>query len=186
MKRKTLLLNADYAPFDIKGWKWAMAQQFKNREEQKVYVVEYYDDYIKDGRGNEYPIPGVIALKKYVNATSAKAAYSKRNVMFRDRYICQYCSKNLIKNKTFLNIDHVVPRSRWYDLNKKGSPSTFENTVTSCIECNSKKSNQMPQQCKMFPISIPKAISRRDLFIRRMSMEINVPELWEPYLESIR
>jgi hypothetical protein len=41
-----------------------------------------------------------------------------------------------------MTIDHVIPSSR-------GGKSSFENCVASCKDCNSKKNNCTPSECKM-------------------------------------
>jgi 5-methylcytosine-specific restriction endonuclease McrA len=56
----------------------------------------------------------------------------KMYVRARDRYICVYCGERF---PTRLEVDHVVPRSR-------GGPTTPDNLVASCHDCNQRKGNQ--------------------------------------------
>jgi 5-methylcytosine-specific restriction endonuclease McrA len=53
---------------------------------------------------------------------------NRREVLRRDNHICQYCG-----NTKHLTLDHVIPRS-------KGGQHTWDNVVTACEKCNSKKS----------------------------------------------
>ena len=63
--------------------------------------------------------------------------YSRKNIHVRDNYTCQYCGST--KN---LSIDHLMPVSR-------GGKSTWENTVTACQKCNSKKGSKTPEEAGM-------------------------------------
>ena len=58
--------------------------------------------------------------------------------MVRDDFKCVYCG-----TKKYLNIDHVFPQS-------KGGKSIFENTVTSCLNCNNRKGDRTLREAKMF------------------------------------
>jgi len=49
-----------------------------------------------------------------------------------------------------LNLDHVIPRDR-------GGPTTWENIVCSCIECNTQKANRRPQEAGMHLVRNPNA-----------------------------
>jgi len=70
---------------------------------------------------------------------------NRRGILRRDRNSCQYCGSN--KN---LTLDHVIPRSR-------GGGHTWENVVTACAECNSRKSNRTPKEAGMPLRTKPKA-----------------------------
>jgi len=58
--------------------------------------------------------------------------FSKGNVYLRDQYSCLYCSKPV--NNATATMDHVVPLS-------KGGKTNWENIVTACSPCNTKKAN---------------------------------------------
>ncbi len=53
---------------------------------------------------------------------------------------CQYCGVNLPGHE--LQIEHVMPRSR-------GGPTTWENTVAACDDCNSRKADKTPREAGM-------------------------------------
>jgi 5-methylcytosine-specific restriction endonuclease McrA len=80
----------------------------------------------------ETKVPAVIMLKDYVR-TKTMVRFSKSNVYLRDQYHCQYCNTNV--NRKTATLDHVVPVS-------KGGKTNFENIVTSCAPCNTKKGNR--------------------------------------------
>lgn len=181
--KKVLQLNADFTPHSFITWQKAMTQILTDHK-NGAYVVEYYDDWnIKDGKGREYKVPAVIALKEYINDADERASYTKSNIYARDKMTCQYCGQKFKKQD--LNIDHVVPRSRWHKIGNGTRVSSFENTVTSCKECNSKKADQTCSESGMFPIKKPVAITNRQNFLNRLSLMEYVHVKWLPYIEGM-
>ena len=71
---------------------------------------------------------------------------SRREVFRRDHHSCQYCGC-LSKH---LTLDHVIPRS-------KGGTHTWDNVVTACERCNSRKSDQLLHETRMVLRTKPKA-----------------------------
>lgn len=172
MKAKTLLLNVDYRPFDIIMWQKAFDMYFKN----KAAVLHYHDKTIRDGKGNEYNIPSVMILYKYHNQ-NRHASYSKRNVLFRDNFTCQYCRRK--QDPTELTVDHVIPRALWD--NHKGSPSIFENVVACCADCNRIKGSKTLDKAGMRLLSQPKKVSRTQILAAKIKFTHH-PEDWKAYL----
>ncbi len=70
---------------------------------------------------------------------------SRREVLRRDRHTCQYCG-----SQSKLTLDHVIPRS-------KGGPHTWDNVVTACESCNSRKGDRLPEQAGLTLRTPPKA-----------------------------
>jgi 5-methylcytosine-specific restriction endonuclease McrA len=62
---------------------------------------------------------------------------TRRNIMHRDNYTCQYCGK-----KSDLTIDHIIPRSR-------GGKDTWDNVVVACLRCNVVKGSRTPREAEM-------------------------------------
>jgi hypothetical protein len=56
------------------------------------------------------------------------------DVFMRDGFTCQYCGLS-VDQGALLHADHVIPQSR-------GGPTTRENLITACIDCNLGKSNK--------------------------------------------
>ena len=73
--------------------------------------------------------------------------FTRHNIFERDKNTCQYCGR--VFDRKDLNLDHVIPRDR-------GGPTTWENIVCSCIECNTQKANRTPQEAGMHLIRKPK------------------------------
>ena len=135
---RVILLNSDYSFLNTINWKKAMRLLAKG----KVEVLKATEKILQSAdRTWELYIPKVIRLVKLVRSVyKTRVPYSKKNVIYRDKYTCQYCG---IKEKK-MTIDHVVPSS-------KGGKSSFENCVASCKACNSRKGNRLCTQIKMFP-----------------------------------
>lgn len=87
-----------------------------------------------NGRGtihsaaSQFEIPSVIKLSHMVRRPRPRIALSKREILRRDDYTCQYCGR---KMRT-LTLDHVVPR-------RYGGPHSWENLVAACSPCNRRK-----------------------------------------------
>lgn len=58
---------------------------------------------------------------------------NRRKVYERDGYVCNYCSKQL--TQTTATLDHIVAVVA-------GGDNSFENLVTSCLTCNSRKNRR--------------------------------------------
>jgi 5-methylcytosine-specific restriction endonuclease McrA len=100
-------------------------------------------------------VPKIVVLSKYDRVPRLEVKFSRRNVLLRDKFTCQYCAR--VMPETQLNLDHVTPRD-------KGGRTTWENIVTSCFRCNTRKANKMPHEAGMHPHSKPCAPRWRPLF----------------------
>lgn len=85
-------------------------------------------------------VPSVLLLKGYDRVPGKEVRFSRQNLFERDGYCCQYCGTIFEDHE--LNMDHVIPRHR-------GGRTTWENIVTSCIPCNSRKANRLPHEAGM-------------------------------------
>jgi DNA-directed RNA polymerase subunit RPC12/RpoP len=93
------------------------------------------------------PIPLIIRIFKYVKAFGRSLPYSNRFVWERDNYSCQYCGEKILI-KANVTTDHVFPAS-------KGGKAVYDNMVTCCKACNSKKDDKTCEEAHMFPIRKP-------------------------------
>ncbi|KAK7290616.1 hypothetical protein RIF29_05165 [Crotalaria pallida] len=173
-----LVLDISYRPVNVVGWKRAICLEFM----EKADVLEYYAKTVNSPSGSFY-IPAVLRvphLLQVVKRRIVKNNLSRKNILFRDNYTCQYCS--LREN---LTIDHVVPTAR-------GGEWTWENLVTACAKCNSKKGQKTLEEAKMKLIKVPKAPKEYDILaipltnaaLRMLTMRKGTPEEWRQYLRS--
>ena len=70
---------------------------------------------------------------------------TRREILRRDKHTCQYCGST-----KHLTIDHVQPVS-------KGGKHTWNNVITACERCNSRKGDRTPQQAGLIMKTFPKS-----------------------------
>jgi 5-methylcytosine-specific restriction endonuclease McrA len=92
-------------------------------------------------------IPQIIVLILFDKMPRKEVKLTRNNIFERDNYTCQYCGQPF--DRKDLNIDHVVPRD-------KGGRTTWENVATSCVPCNTRKSNHLTHQIGMHLLRKPK------------------------------
>ncbi|PIP36952.1 MAG: HNH endonuclease [Desulfobacterales bacterium CG23_combo_of_CG06-09_8_20_14_all_52_9] len=131
-----VLLNADYTFLNMVHWKRAMCLIAKG----KVHVLRESEKAIRGAEGLVIQIPAVMRLIKLIRTLyKNRVPFSKKNVLIRDGFRCAYCGAEKVK----LTIDHIIPRSR-------GGTTCFENCVTSCKFCNTRKASRIPSEVNMF------------------------------------
>jgi 5-methylcytosine-specific restriction endonuclease McrA len=158
-----LVLNQNYEPLNVCSVRRALILIFRG----KAQHVEIADRVVRSVR-QEVPVPSVVRLDRYVHAPRRRVVLSKRNILKRDSYQCQYCGSRDRK----LTIDHVVPR-------KIDGPETWENLVTACVACNAKKGDRLPEQVGLQLRRKPKR-PNNVTFIRNF---VGVHDhRWKPYL----
>jgi hypothetical protein len=85
--------------------------------------------------------PDVLQLKHRIVPFDLPMNCSKKAILMRDDYICQYCGIKCGKHGA--TVDHIIPESR-------GGEFSFTNCVTACENCNIvKKKNRTPDEAGM-------------------------------------
>ncbi len=130
---KVLVLNQSYEPISICTPRKAILLLLLGKAEM---IAPRADKYIRTS-SSKYQFPSIIRLNNFVQVPYRHIEMSRKNIMKRDEYSCQYCGR-----KGNLTIDHVIPKSR-------GGPESWENLVAACHPCNSKKGNRTPDEAKM-------------------------------------
>jgi 5-methylcytosine-specific restriction endonuclease McrA len=97
--------------------------------------------------GGKLRIPRVLHLLRYDRAPRVGVRLTRRNLMLRDGYQCQYCGRR--PGVRELNVDHVMPRSR-------GGHDTWDNLVISCRTCNLRKGKRTPDEASMSLLRPPR------------------------------
>jgi 5-methylcytosine-specific restriction endonuclease McrA len=161
-----LVLNATYEPLNVVSVRRAVLLLLK----EKAEVVEAADAWMRS-EGTALPVPLVIRLVYYVRIPGRfSLPVSRRTVLARDHYTCQYCQTQ--PGKLYLTIDHVVPRSR-------GGETNWENVVAACGFCNRRKGNRTPDEAGM-PLPHP---PRRPRYLALTLLEgSGAPEAWNKYM----
>lgn len=118
-----------------------------------------------------YPFPTIVRLRIYIRVPYKKIVLSRKNILRRDLYSCQYCRRSDVP----LTIDHVIPKS-------KGGDDSWENLITACISCNNKKGDRTLEESRMSLIKKPTKPSHIT-FMKHFVGKID--EDWKPYLYMI-
>ena len=160
LSEPTLVLNRSWFPVRVCSVRRAVTLSFKglariiSTEDFAVHDFESWlgrdiavgEPYLQAVR-YRISVPEVITLCSYDRFVQPRVAFSRRNVMRRDHYTCQYCAKRFPVDR--LSIDHVVPRSH-------GGLSTWTNCVVACMKCNARKGNRRPDQIGMRTLRPPR------------------------------
>lgn len=139
LNEPVLLLNVNFEPLHACNMRRAIALIMT----QKAEVVV-------NGRGmirtssQEIEAPSVIRLMYMVKRPRPRLALSKREVLRRDNYTCQYCGKK----STNLTLDHVLPRHM-------GGQHSWENLAAACHACNRHKGGKTLEQANMHLLRQP-------------------------------
>ncbi len=115
-------------------------------------VQENSDQFLRTAR-MLLPLPSVIRLLSYRKVPRHVRSVSRKNILIRDSYTCQYCRTVLPASR--LTLDHVIPRSR-------SGKSTWENMVACCYACNNRKGNKTPDEASMTLVRRPAKVGMHD------------------------
>ncbi|KAL0405073.1 UNVERIFIED_CONTAM: hypothetical protein Sradi_2148100 [Sesamum radiatum] len=173
-----LVLDISYRPVNVVCWKRAICLEFMD----KADVLEYYDQTVNSPSGSFY-IPAVLRvphLPQVVKRRKVKRSLSRKNILNRDNFMCQYCSS--CEN---LTIDHVLPIAR-------GGKWTWENLVAACAKCNSKKGQKTLEEANMKLMKVPKAPKDYEILaipltnqtMKMLKLRKGMPEEWQQYLSK--
>jgi 5-methylcytosine-specific restriction endonuclease McrA len=134
-RSRVLILNASYEPLQLVPVQSALRLVLRDKAE----VIESGEGQYRSERC-ALDAPLVIRLNRYVHRPHVRAPCTRRAVLMRDDFTCQYCSVQLPGH--LLTLDHVVPRAR-------GGATSWENVVAACKDCNGSKGNRLPQEAKL-------------------------------------
>lgn len=126
LNREVLVLNSDYAPLNTCNLRRAISLVYLG----KVDVLHIDDRQVRTLRGR-VDTPSVIRLRTHIRRPMPELRLSRRSVLARDNYACQYCGQS----GKDLTVDHIIPK-------RMGGPTTWENLVCCCKKCNTKKGDK--------------------------------------------
>jgi 5-methylcytosine-specific restriction endonuclease McrA len=147
-----LLLNRNFAPVSVTSVRRAMVLLFAgvalaldergdshDFSRWRNLPVRESDDKLPVC-GGALRIPRVLHLLRYDRAPRFGVRLTRRNLLLRDGYRCQYCGDE--PGIRELNVDHVLPRAR-------GGRDAWDNLVISCRDCNLRKGKRTPEEAGM-------------------------------------
>lgn len=166
MYEPVLILNANFEPIHVTTTRRAVG-----------LIVSGKADLVLNGRGlihtvsTTYPRPSIIRLARMVKRPRLMVRLSKREILRRDNFTCQYCGQYSAQ----LTIDHVLPR-------RLGGEHSWENLVAACPSCNHRKGGHNLDEVNMRllrrPNEPPK--SARYFFARHLRQN----EDWLPFIDG--
>ena len=163
LNRNVLVLNQNYEPIAVCNAKKAIVLVYLGKAE----IVESLDYEVR-AISCSMPFPSVVRLQIYIYRPFTPVILSRKNILKRDHYKCQYCGKV----NTVLTVDHIIPK-------QYGGKDSWGNLICACIRCNNKKGNRTPEQAGMRLLKKPGKPSR--LFF--LQFYIDRPHItWRPYL----
>jgi 5-methylcytosine-specific restriction endonuclease McrA len=167
LHRPVLVLNSSYEPINVCAARRAVVLVLKG-----VAAAEEHSGWHIHSARHALVIPSVIRLLEYRRIPHQARALSRKNILMRDRYTCQYCLSTFSAGE--LTLDHVVPRSR------RGE-TTWENLVACCNPCNNLKGNRTPEEAGMRLARAPRPFS---LHTSRHLMRLlgHSDDQWRKYL----
>lgn len=163
MNMRTLVLNAGYEPLAVVSFRRALLLVLN----QKATILEPFANQKVHSSNQEFEMPSVILLTRYVRIPSLRRVpLSRRGVLRRDAHRCAYCGKSAS------TVDHVLPKSR-------GGRDSWENLVACCLRCNNTKSDRTLAELGWNLNFVPRMPSTAEFTVR--GAERLEPE-WHSYL----
>ena len=166
---RILVLNYSFEPLQFCNARKALTMVIAGRAEQ----VEC-DRYVVRSPNMSFPLPIVIRVLKMIKRRSHRnITFSKKNILRRDNYSCQYCGDKSHN----LTVDHIVPKSR-------GGHASWTNMVVACKPCNLLKGNQTAAEAGM---KLSKKPSKPEYYLYPLAVPSAPPthvDSWRKYLPS--
>lgn len=166
-----LVLNAAYQPLSIIPWQDAIIKLHSEKAADRVEIVSSYSERFIRSAHAKHQMPSVVRHVRYRHGKKRQIKFSRDNVWARDRGRCQYCGAQVPRHS--YTYDHVIPKC-------KGGKTTWENIVTACVLCNSRKRDMSVAEAKMKLRTIPvKPDYLPDEFKNTLRWKPGMPEDWK-------
>jgi 5-methylcytosine-specific restriction endonuclease McrA len=155
MSADVLVLNRNFCAVHIANWQRALSLVYLDhaRVVDEEYRTYNFDDWRELSRMiHTHPagfvttptfriaIPEVIVLQRYDKMPVGEVKFTRRNIYEHYGFRCCYCGHRYTTHE--LNLEHVLPKSR-------GGKTDWTNIVTSCVPCNLKKADRLPEEARM-------------------------------------
>jgi 5-methylcytosine-specific restriction endonuclease McrA len=166
MNEPVLVLNANFEPLNVCNTRRAI-----------TLVISGKANLVMNGRGyirtvsKAFPRPSIIRLSHMIKRPRQHVHLTKREILRRDNYTCQYCGRKMLH----LTIDHIIPRHL-------GGCHTWENLVAACPSCNHHKGGRTLEQAHMKLLKQPKEPPSSATYVFAKHIENN--REWMPFIEG--
>jgi 5-methylcytosine-specific restriction endonuclease McrA len=166
MFEPVLVLNANFEPINVCSTRRALG-----------LILNGKASLVMNGRGEihtvsqNFPRPSIIRLERMIRRPRPAVRLTKREILRRDEFTCQYCGQHL----PYLTIDHIIPR-------RLGGKHSWENLVAACPPCNHRKGSRTLEQAQMRLLHQPKAPPSTAVYL--FSRHLGDNQEWLPYIEG--
>lgn len=166
MYEPVLVLNANFEPLNICTTRRAIG-----------LVLNGKANLVLNGRGvirtvkRTYPKPSIIRLERMIKRPRPRIRLTKKEILRRDDFTCQYCGKNTPQ----LTVDHIVPR-------RLGGHHSWDNLVAACPACNHRKGGRTAEQAQMRLLHAPSEPPSSASYLFARHIQNN--EDWLPFVEG--
>ena len=166
MSHEVLVLNNDYEPLNVCNLYRAVVLVYLGKAE-----VLHTNSKVITTISGSFDSPSVVKLRYHIKRPLPELRLSRRSILARDNYTCQYCGHQARD----LTMDHVIPK-------RMGGKSTWENLVCCCKKCNNRKGDKTLEQANIVLAKQP----RRPRYIPFVSLTKYLEgarnEMWRDYL----
>lgn len=166
MSEPVLVLNANFEPIHVCNLRRAIGLVLNGRA-----------SLVLNGRGeirtvsSSFPRPSIIRLGKMIRRPRPTVHLTKREVLRRDEYTCQYCGQH----SAHLTLDHVMPR-------RLGGEYSWENLVAACPSCNHRKGGGTLEQAQMHLLRPPMEPPASAMYF--FARHLGENQEWIPFIEG--
>lgn len=166
MYEPVLVLNANFEPIHVCTTRRALG-----------LVLNGKASLVLDGRGEihtvaeTFPKPSVIRLDRMIKRPRPVIKLTKREILRRDEYTCQYCGQHA----SYLTVDHIIPR-------RLGGRHSWDNLVAACPPCNHRKGGRTIEQAQMRLLRSPKEPPASAMYLFARHLGDN--QEWIPFIEG--
>lgn len=187
-----LVLNAAWQPITVSSVKNSIIKVYNDMAlflDARTYTVHDFDswvDYslnvedakITSANGLQIAVPEIMVLKDFTLFPKRKVKLTRRNLLIRDNFTCQYSGKVL--NPSDATIDHIIPQS-------KGGDNSWENMVICSVEINTKKADRTPEEANLSLLKKPTQPKWSPLYSKfaRAVLSKSAPKSWMLFIKDI-
>ena len=161
-----LILNVTFEPLHVSTMRRALA-----------LIMSGKANIVINGRGvvrsqtAVFEAPSVIRLGHMVKRPRPRIHLSKREVLRRDGYACQYCGTKA----SHMTIDHIIPR-------RLNGSHSWENLVAACPSCNRRKGGKLLRESRMVLKRRP--FEPRPTAAYRFSIHLQRHQEWAQFVDG--
>lgn len=161
--------NGAYSNYDFRTW-CELSQVWT--EEPVTPAGSNHADWVRAVRFSILS-PRIIRLLRFDQTPRQPVRLNRKTLFARDGNRCQYCGKTYPHYQ--LSFDHVTPRSR-------GGETCWENVVTCCLTCNSRKGDRTPVEAGMHLTSRPAKPKHNPM----LKLKLGNPryQIWQPFVNQ--